>query len=222
VPAQTQRACVQKVWPSTPLQAGYRSKKQNSTHIWLHVTSLAISFPSAMWPSCFSSLSFLSLLCHPFPSRVRTPACLFFSGLPFLATTWTLVNRATNSPYVTRPKDHFQQVLRFKYEMSPMGLCDKLVVLEVLETIGGGAKLEKVSQWKRCLWELHQAPGPHLVLFPVGHEVNSLLLYVPVTMTFCLITSPETKSQVTIDWMNPWKLWPKINLCTFKCLLPGI
>jgi hypothetical protein len=28
-----------------PLQAGYRSKRQSSTHLWLHVTSLAILFP---------------------------------------------------------------------------------------------------------------------------------------------------------------------------------
>jgi hypothetical protein len=48
------------VSPYIPLQAGYRCKKQSSTHLWLHVTSLA----SAMWPSCFNSLSFISLLCH--------------------------------------------------------------------------------------------------------------------------------------------------------------
>jgi hypothetical protein len=35
----------QGVSPYTPLQAGYRSKKQSLTHIWLHVTLLAISFP---------------------------------------------------------------------------------------------------------------------------------------------------------------------------------
>jgi hypothetical protein len=52
VPAQNQRTHVQRlslenkgVSPYTPLQAGYRSKKQSSIHIWLHVTSLAISFP---------------------------------------------------------------------------------------------------------------------------------------------------------------------------------
>jgi hypothetical protein len=51
VPAQTQGTQVQRLSPENkefspyiPLQAGYRSKKQNSTHIWLHVTSLAISF----------------------------------------------------------------------------------------------------------------------------------------------------------------------------------
>jgi hypothetical protein len=51
VPAQIQQTHVQrlspknkKVTPYIPLQAGYRSKKQNSTHIWLHVTSLAVSF----------------------------------------------------------------------------------------------------------------------------------------------------------------------------------
>jgi hypothetical protein len=50
--AQTQQTCVQRLSPKNkgvslyiPLQAGYRSKKQSSTHIWLHVTLLAISFP---------------------------------------------------------------------------------------------------------------------------------------------------------------------------------
>jgi hypothetical protein len=52
VPAQTQQTHVQKLSPENKevspyisLQAGYRSKKQSSTHTWLHVTSLAISFP---------------------------------------------------------------------------------------------------------------------------------------------------------------------------------
>jgi hypothetical protein len=52
MPAQTQWSHVQRlspeyneVSPYIPLQAGYRSKKQSSAHKWLHVTSLAISFP---------------------------------------------------------------------------------------------------------------------------------------------------------------------------------
>jgi hypothetical protein len=50
--AQTQQTHVQrlspknkKVSPYMPLQAGYRSKKQSSIHIWLYVTLLAILFP---------------------------------------------------------------------------------------------------------------------------------------------------------------------------------
>jgi hypothetical protein len=50
--AQTQQTCVQRLHPENtevspyiPLQARSRSKKQSSIHIWLHVTSLAISFP---------------------------------------------------------------------------------------------------------------------------------------------------------------------------------
>jgi hypothetical protein len=50
--AQTQWTHVQRlspenkgVPPSIPLQVDYRNKKQSSSHIWLHVTSLAISFP---------------------------------------------------------------------------------------------------------------------------------------------------------------------------------
>jgi hypothetical protein len=52
VPEQTQWTRVQRLSPENKgvspcilLQAGCRSKKQSSTHIWLHVTSLAISFP---------------------------------------------------------------------------------------------------------------------------------------------------------------------------------
>jgi hypothetical protein len=51
VPTQTQWTCIQRLSPKNkevspyiPLQAGYRSKEQSSTHIWLHVTSLAIPF----------------------------------------------------------------------------------------------------------------------------------------------------------------------------------
>jgi hypothetical protein len=52
VPAQTQWTHVQRLSPENrgvspylSLQAGYRSKKQSLIHMWLHVTSLAISFP---------------------------------------------------------------------------------------------------------------------------------------------------------------------------------
>jgi hypothetical protein len=52
VPAQTQRSHVQRLSPENkgvspyiPLQIDYRSKKQSSTHFWLHVTLLAISSP---------------------------------------------------------------------------------------------------------------------------------------------------------------------------------
>jgi uncharacterized protein YbaP (TraB family) len=55
VPAQTQQTYVQRLSPENkgdllyiPLQAGYRSKKQGLTHIWLHATLLATSSPSAM------------------------------------------------------------------------------------------------------------------------------------------------------------------------------
>jgi hypothetical protein len=52
VSAQTQWTRVRRLSPENkevspyiPLQAGYRSKKQSLTHIWLHAISLAISFP---------------------------------------------------------------------------------------------------------------------------------------------------------------------------------
>jgi hypothetical protein len=48
--------------------------------MWLH---WLFHFPSAMWPSsCFISLSFISLLCHPFSlSHYQNTAC-FSSGPP--------------------------------------------------------------------------------------------------------------------------------------------
>jgi hypothetical protein len=62
---QTQWTCVQKliprnkeVSPYIPLQAGYRSKKQSSPHIWLHVTSLAISFPQCCVTFMFQFFKF--------------------------------------------------------------------------------------------------------------------------------------------------------------------
>jgi hypothetical protein len=59
------------VSPYTPLQAGYRSKKQSSAHLWLHVTSLSISFFQCyVTSSCFSFLSFISLLCYPSPASL--------------------------------------------------------------------------------------------------------------------------------------------------------
>jgi hypothetical protein len=89
VSTQTQWTHVQRLSPQNKeaspyvhLQAGYRSKKQSSTHLWLHVTFWIFHFPSAMWPSCFNSLSFISLLCHPFPCLIRTQPVCFFSGPP--------------------------------------------------------------------------------------------------------------------------------------------
>jgi hypothetical protein len=76
------------------LQGGYRSKTQSSTHIWLHVTSLAISFPSAMWPSCFPFLSLISLLCHPFPllhyQNTNLSLSFLVTPLPPLYSSWHL------------------------------------------------------------------------------------------------------------------------------------
>jgi hypothetical protein len=76
----------QRVSPYMPLQAGYRSKNQSSTHIWLHVTSLAFHFPSAMWPACFNSLSFIYLLCHllPLSHCQNTSLSVSFLASPFL------------------------------------------------------------------------------------------------------------------------------------------
>jgi hypothetical protein len=51
--------------------------KAQSTYgcMWLH---WLFHSPSAMWPSCFNVLSFISLLCHPFPlPHCQNTACLF-------------------------------------------------------------------------------------------------------------------------------------------------
>jgi hypothetical protein len=77
VPTQTQCTHVQRLTPKNKevspyisLQAGYRSKRQGLTHIWLHVTLLATTLPvlhDLFYVLIFISLSFISLLCHPFP-----------------------------------------------------------------------------------------------------------------------------------------------------------
>jgi hypothetical protein len=55
VPAAAQRIPIQRLssknkgaLPFIPLQAGYRSKKQSLTHIWLHASLLATSPSSAL------------------------------------------------------------------------------------------------------------------------------------------------------------------------------
>jgi hypothetical protein len=56
---------------------------------------LGIPFPSAMWPSsCFNSLRFISLLCHPFSmTSYQNTACLFLfwpSYLLYHSPFWCL------------------------------------------------------------------------------------------------------------------------------------
>jgi hypothetical protein len=56
--------------------------------MWLH---WLFHFPSAMWPSCFNSLRFISLLCHPLPLTHQNTACLFLfwsSSLPLHSPLW--------------------------------------------------------------------------------------------------------------------------------------
>jgi hypothetical protein len=77
--------------PYIPLQAGYRSKKQNSTQIWLHMALLPISFPQCY--VTFFMFQFFKFYLSALPSSPpvfsseHQPVC-FFSGLPFLATVW--------------------------------------------------------------------------------------------------------------------------------------
>jgi hypothetical protein len=86
VPVQTQQTRVQQVNPENKegspcisFQAGYRSKKQSSTHIWLHVTLLAISFLQCYATFfMFQFFMFYFSACHPFPlPHYQNTACLF-------------------------------------------------------------------------------------------------------------------------------------------------
>jgi hypothetical protein len=91
VPAQIQQTHVQRLSPKNkkgtpyiPLQAGYRSKKQNSTHIWLHVTSLAVSFLHC-YVTFFMFPIFKFSHCFSIPSPcfiIRSQPVCFSSGLP--------------------------------------------------------------------------------------------------------------------------------------------
>jgi hypothetical protein len=93
---QTQWTRVQRLSPKNkgglpyiPLQTGYRSKKKSSTHIWLHVTLLAISPPHTQpnYMTFFVFQFFKLCLCYAIPSpcyNFRTQTCLFlfwFSSL---------------------------------------------------------------------------------------------------------------------------------------------
>jgi hypothetical protein len=86
------------VSPYIPLQAGYKNKKQSSTHIWLYVTPLAISFSQCYVTFMFQFFRFyLSALLSSPPV---SPACLFFFW-PLLScyrlTTgiWSVFSRIT-------------------------------------------------------------------------------------------------------------------------------
>jgi hypothetical protein len=86
VPVQTQQTRVQRLSPENkgvspyiPLQAGYRNKKQSSTHTWLHVTSLIISFPPCYVTFfMFQFFKFYLSALHPFLlPHYQSTGCLF-------------------------------------------------------------------------------------------------------------------------------------------------
>jgi hypothetical protein len=65
--------------PYMPLQAGYRSKEQGLTHIWLHATILSTSLPSALWSSSHLDSFKFYLPAKPSPLScyiIRTQTCL--------------------------------------------------------------------------------------------------------------------------------------------------
>jgi hypothetical protein len=89
VPAQTQGTHVQRLNPKNkevssyiPLQADYRIKKQSSTHIWLHVILLAISFSQcSVFFFMFQFLKFyLSALSSLPPASLSDQACSGWYG----------------------------------------------------------------------------------------------------------------------------------------------
>jgi hypothetical protein len=103
--AQTQWTCKQRLSPENkgvspyiPLQAGYRSKKQSLTHIWLHMTLLVISFLQCyMTFLMFQFFKFISLLCHPFPLLHYQNTNLSVSFLVLLpATLFPLLMQGPN------------------------------------------------------------------------------------------------------------------------------
>jgi hypothetical protein len=79
------------VSPYIPLQAGYRSKRQSSIHIWLHVTSLDISFPQCYVTFFkFQFFKFYLSALPSLPSASFSKCSLSVSLLVFLPTTLSL------------------------------------------------------------------------------------------------------------------------------------
>jgi hypothetical protein len=90
VPAQGQWTSVQRlnpknkgVSPYLPLQAGYRSKKQDLTQIWLHATVLATSPPHPWCYVIFFTFRFFKFYL-PFPLLLYQNTDLLASFLALL------------------------------------------------------------------------------------------------------------------------------------------
>jgi hypothetical protein len=125
VPAQTQRTCVQRLSPENkevspyiPLKAGYRSRKQSSIHISLHVTSLAISFSQCYVTFMFQFFEFY--LCFAIPSPVSSAEhSLFFFFRPpplscYTCTCYHLAGDKGNEMYTNHTDVMFIGVRRFE------------------------------------------------------------------------------------------------------------
>jgi hypothetical protein len=67
------------VHPCKQVTKAERKAQHTCGCMWLY---WLFNFPSVMWPSYFNSLSFISLLCHPFPCLVRTQPVSFWALLP--------------------------------------------------------------------------------------------------------------------------------------------
>jgi hypothetical protein len=105
VVTQTQQTHVLRLSPKNkeisrhiPRQAGYRSKKQSSTHLWLHVTLLAISVPQCYVTFMFQVFKFyLSAL--PSLSAVSSEYSLSVSLLALLPATLPHAGQPTNCKF---------------------------------------------------------------------------------------------------------------------------
>jgi hypothetical protein len=94
VPAQTQWTRVQRLRPENKgvspyisLPAGYRSRMQSSTHIWLHVTLLAISFPQCYVTFMFQLFKFYLPALPSLPPASLSEHSLSVSVLVLLPAT---------------------------------------------------------------------------------------------------------------------------------------
>jgi hypothetical protein len=110
------------VSPFIPLQAGYRSKKQSSTHIWLYVTSLGISFPQC-YVTLFKFFKFYLSALLSLPPASLSEHSLSLSLLALLPATILMHRWHAQESHVLRV---LEPVLRMKAQVdsSSRGLKD--------------------------------------------------------------------------------------------------
>jgi hypothetical protein len=123
--AQTQHTRVQRLSPKNkemspyiPLQAGYRSKKQSSTYIWLHVILLAILF--LLCYVTFFIFQFFKLSLSALPSlptaSLSEHSLLFLSYSPlcYKTTCLFLLKLGTTSEW--KIKNKWSHLMAFMFD----------------------------------------------------------------------------------------------------------